>query len=86
MNFIIILISLFYCVSSRESYLIIRNNFLKYSLKLQNYRLNKIINNIGYKLHTMHCASLDKLYNISYKYYTLTYDEKELLEGILFLL
>ena len=86
MNFIIILISLFYCVSSRESYLIIRNNFLKFSLKVQNYRLNKIINNIGYKLHTMHCSSLDKLYNISYKYYTLTYDENELLEGILFLL
>ena len=86
MNLIIILVSLFYCVSSRESYLIIRNNFMKFCLKLENYRLKQIINNIGYNLHKMHYTSLDKLYDLSYRYYTLTYDEKELLEGILFLL
>ena len=86
MKFFLLIISLFYFVNSRESYLILRNNFLKFSLKLENYRLKQILNNVGNNLQTLHYLSLEKFYNLSYKYYALTHDEKELLEGLMFFL
>lgn len=73
-----------YVIRSRESLLLIRNNFLRYCFKLENSRLQKILYHLSNSLYTIHCKSLDKYYDISYKYYALTENEKELLEAVMF--
>ena len=84
MKYIYLLIGLFYFVNSRESYLIMRNNFLKFCLKIENYKLKQIINKVALDFQKIHYNSLESVYNVSYKYYTLSSDELELLEGIMF--
>jgi hypothetical protein len=70
-------------VRSRESLLVVRNNFLRYCLKMENNRLQKILHNLSNSLYLIHCKSLEKYYDISYKYYALTENEKELLEAVM---
>jgi hypothetical protein len=71
-------------VRSRESLLVVRNNFLRYCFKVENRRLQKILYNLSNNLYFIHCKSLEKYYDISYKYYALTENEKELLEAVMF--
>ena len=84
MKFNILHFSMIICVfiNAKDSYLVIRNKFLKFVLKLDNYRTKRILNNIGKQIDTMHYGTIMKIYNISYKYNTLTYDEQELFQNI----
>ena len=83
-NFIsLCLIPIVSFIHSRESYLTIRNNFLKFYLKLENYRLKHFFHRISNTVNKIHYCTIDKFYHVSYKYYTLTESEKDLLEAVM---
>ena len=85
-NILYLLTLIYIFVNAKDSYLLIRNKFLKFFLKLDNYRTKQIFNNIGIQIDNMHYGAINKLCNISYKYYTLSYDEQELIQNIGFFL
>jgi hypothetical protein len=80
MYLIILFLSLFYFGNARESYLILRNSFLKFNLKLQNYHLRQILNNLSNNINKIHLLTLDRYYNYTFKYHSLSYENKELLD------
>jgi hypothetical protein len=82
-NFITLcLIPIVSFIHSRDNYLTVRNNFLKFYLKLENYRLKYFFHRISNCVNKIHYYTIDKFYDISYKYYTLTENEKDLLEAL----
>ena len=69
---------------SRECLLYVRNNFLRYYFNIENYKFQKVLHGISNTLFKIHYITVDKCYDWSIKYYSLTNDEKELLEAITF--
>lgn len=72
------------CINAKDPYLGIRNNFLNFFLRLENYHVKKIFHNIGKYIDNSHYKSIGTLSNISCKYNTLSYEEQELLQAINF--
>jgi hypothetical protein len=85
MNYSNYIILLFICLSSsvhaNHCYIFTKNNFMKFYLKLENYYL-KMLNEFGCRIDSIHTFTCNKINSLSYKYNTLSYEEKELLELI----
>jgi hypothetical protein len=65
-----------------ECYLQTKNNFMKFYLKLDNFYLKNIFIKLGCSIDKIQSITCNKIYNLSYKYNTLSYEEKEMLEVI----
>lgn len=81
-NFIFLLFFYFCNIYANECYLLTKNNFMKFYLKLENYYLKKMLNEFGCRIDKVHNFACNKINSLSYKYNTLSYEEKEMLDVI----
>lgn len=86
MNYSSFIILLFFSLSSsvltNHCYIFTKNNFMKFYLKLENYYLKKILNDFGCSIDNLHTLTSNKINNLSFRYNTLSHEEKEMLELI----
>jgi hypothetical protein len=86
LNIIILLLFFLTNISANGCYLLTKNNFMKFYLKLENYYLKKILNDFGCSIDKLHTLTCNQINSLSIKYNTLSYEEKEMLEVIGFFL
>jgi hypothetical protein len=85
-NILILFLFFLININANGCYILTKNNFMKFYLKLENYYFKKILNNVGCRIDNLHSFTCNKINSLSIRYNTLSYEEKEMLEAINFFL